>query len=351
MAATRGPIGTGLEILRDALVPFVETTLATFYRSAGPWFDQVNQRRRDKGKALLRKNPATNLVYWSPDDLLNTITIGEWAAFKHSFTPRSAAPSGSPSEDFVVKGWIEEIMETRRREMHQETVTSKDVLRFLDTAELILRAVGAQNGLDRLAKLRTERFQHAITDQFNTRREYWHAHIKTIIKDCSELLVLDSFQGYKQAFWQALEVRLRSAEPFSLIYLILREGDPFLKLCLEAIGCSPSVTLVDIEHLERLKMLLDASPHKSNKKIEFLYWHGVSPGPILSWKIKDREQLGLGFWVNLEEATDGTPWIVLDQGPLFECLKRHCAEIVARARQRTDSVILSMLPAAGAASS
>jgi hypothetical protein len=339
MAATRGPIGKGLEILRDALVPFVESTLATHYSTSAPWVDQVDQNRRGKGKAVLRRD-ASNRVYWSPDDLLNTITIGEWPAFKRSFKPRSIAPSTSPNEDFVVKGWIEEIMETRRRDMHQEPVTGKDILRFLDTAELVLQAVGAQQGLDELAKLRTERFQHAITDQFNTRREYWHDHIQTIIKDCDQLLVLDSFHGYKQAFWQALEARVSNARPFEMIYLILREGDPLLALCLDSIGCTPSVTLVDIEHLERIKKLLDASPHKSNKKLEFLYWRGVSPGPILAWKIKDREQLGLGFWVNLEEATDGTPWIVLDQGPLFECLKLHCAKIVANARQRTDSVIV-----------
>jgi hypothetical protein len=340
MAATRGPIGIGLEILRDALVPFVESTLANHYNRTGQWFDQVNLNRQNTRKAPLQKDPITQVVYWSPDELLNTITIGEWTVFKNSFKPRSIAPAIRPREDFVVKGWIEEIMETRRRDMHQEPVTSRDTLRFLDTAELLLQAVGAQDGLDKLAKLRTERFQHAITDQFNTRKEYWHNHIKRIIKESDQLLAMDSFQGYKQAFWQALEARVSSAEPFELTYLILREGDPFLRLCLDGIGCDPRVTLLDIQHLERLKKLVDASPHKSNKKLEFLYWQGISPGPILAWRIKDREQLGLGFWVNLEEATDDTPWIVVDQGPLFECLKRHCAEIVARARQRPDSAIL-----------
>jgi hypothetical protein len=119
MAATRGPIGKGLEILRDALVPFVESTLATHYSTSAPWVDQVDQNRRGKGKAVLRRD-ASNRVYWSPDDLLNTITIGEWPAFKRSFKPRSIAPSTSPNEDFVVKGWIEEIMETRRRDMRSK---------------------------------------------------------------------------------------------------------------------------------------------------------------------------------------------------------------------------------------
>jgi hypothetical protein len=340
MAVTRGPIGTGLEILRDSLIPFVESTLATHYSTSGPWFDQVNQNRRAKGKAVLRKDPITQAVYWSPDDLLNTITIGEWPAFKFSFKSRSIAPPTVRGEDFVVKGWVEEIIETRRRDMHQEPVPSKDILRFLDTAERLLRAAGAHQGLDKLAKLRRERFRFAITDQYNTRREYWHEHISSIVKDCDELLVLDSFQGYKQMFWQALESRVASPKPFELVYLILREGDPFLRLCLDRIGCSPSVTLVDIEHLERVKKVVDASPHKENKKLEFLYWQGTSPGPILSWKIKGREQLGLGFWVNLKEATDDTPWIVLDQGPLFECLQRHCAEIVTHARQKTESTIV-----------
>jgi hypothetical protein len=149
MLQIQGPIEAALDILRDALVPFVEQSLATYYVGRD-WFNQVNINRQGRRRPI---NPLTKdaigRVYWSPDDLMNTMAIGEWAAFQYGFKRRSVRP-GPRVEDRVAKGWIEELMEIRRRVAHQEPITPTDVNRFLDTAELLLGAAHSDAAADNL---------------------------------------------------------------------------------------------------------------------------------------------------------------------------------------------------------
>jgi Swt1-like HEPN len=149
MSATEGPIDQALDILRDALVPFVERNLARHFTAN--WFDVLNQSSpQDK---QLRKDPETNLVYWSPDQVLTMMTIVAWDAFKSSFKKRSVRPLSRAEtyrQDFVAKGWIEELIEIRRKKMHQEEITQNDVFRFIDTAQLLLRAAYCAEAADAL---------------------------------------------------------------------------------------------------------------------------------------------------------------------------------------------------------
>ena len=168
----------------------------------------------------------------------------------------------------------------------------------------------------------------------STRSGFWEKNIQSIVSECDELIVLDSYQGHKHKFWHALETRLTQPERFHLIYLILREGDPILQRCLSAIGAPENMTEVDKGLITNLKTKKEVSPYKHNKTLEFYYWEGVSPGPLLSWKKGSKEKIGLGFWVHLKEATDGTPYAVLSRGPLFDTLKRHYEAIIKDAREK-----------------
>ena len=133
MPATQGPIEKALVILRDALVPFVEQNLERYFK--GDWFDKFN--RSNPPDRQLQKNSGTNSVDWSPDRLLNTMVIGKWDAFENSFQKREQRP---PPQDHVAKGWIEELLEIRRKAMHQDGVlTQHEIFRFIDTAQLLLR--------------------------------------------------------------------------------------------------------------------------------------------------------------------------------------------------------------------
>lgn len=158
MPLVQGPIEQVLEKIRDALVPFVERTLDEYYRRHGKdWFTEVNKKRPKR--IPLRRDPQTGAVYWSPDDLLNTMALenAEWDAFQNSFKTRSMRPvsPGDPKfPDFVAKGWIEELMEIRRRAAHQEPLTQYEIGRFFETAELLLRGAGADAPIDDLRKIR-----------------------------------------------------------------------------------------------------------------------------------------------------------------------------------------------------
>jgi hypothetical protein len=139
------------------------------------------------------------------------------------------------------------------------------------------------------------------------RLEFWNKHIQEIVLTCEELVVIDSFQGEKQPFWQSLSQRVSRQGPFHLVYLILRPDDHFLTMCLGLMNAPQSVTDVDLGHIDLLKKHCAKSRYKSNKRLEFLYWRGISPGPLLAWKESGRETIALGLWLNLEEATDGVP--------------------------------------------
>ncbi len=147
MPPIKDQIDKALEIVRGALVPFVEHSLASRYPGSD-WFAKVNARRLE-GKQLERNSDGS--VKWSPDNLLKTMATENWDAFKTRFKPRSTQTSAhirTKLGDLVAKGWIEELMEIRHRAMHQEALTQHDVFRFCDTAELLLRAADCDAGAD-----------------------------------------------------------------------------------------------------------------------------------------------------------------------------------------------------------
>jgi hypothetical protein len=327
MQDIRDPIDRILEKLRDSLIPFVEGTLSRHYPGQN-WVHALNSERK-KGNKLFR-NPTTGRVHWSPDDILNTIVIGKWAVFKDKFKHRGLKPSYT-TDDYVAKGWIEELMEMRKRAAHQEPITVKDVARFVDTAELVLRAANADAAADELHEL------HPYVE--GTRLEYWTKNIESIISTSEMIVVLDSYQGHKHLFWQALNDRVKQPAAFHLIFLILRKGDPFLNMCLNSIGCPTVVTDLDLELINNLKEIKEISSYRDNKTLEFLYWEGFSPGPLLVWKEKGgigTEKIALGFWLQVEGATDNVPYVAVSQGPLFEALRNHYIHIVENARQKVE---------------
>jgi hypothetical protein len=150
MPSTQGPIEQALNILRDAMVPFVEKNLARNFPGSN-WFDQVNRLRVEKKQ--LRKDPTTKLIHWTPDALLDTITIHNWDAFKFSFKSRDARPISNAEgrfPDFVARGWVQELLELRNRAAHERGLTQHEVFRFVDTAQLLLRAAYCAEAADAL---------------------------------------------------------------------------------------------------------------------------------------------------------------------------------------------------------
>jgi hypothetical protein len=98
------------------------------------------------------------------------------------------------------------------------------------------------------------------------------------------------------------------------------------------VGLDSSILKVDLLMIESLRERLRNAPNKSNKALEFYYWEGVSPGPLLSWTVLDGEKIALGLWLHLKGATDHTPYIVATAGPLFESLRSHVKALVEEAK-------------------
>jgi hypothetical protein len=126
-----------------------------------------------------------------------------------------------------------------------------------------------------------------------TRKKFWEKYIRSIVMNCDTLVVLDSFHSHKQIFWQALTDRVTKPEKFRMTYLILKKGDPFLKLSLDRLGYPDTVTGDDIGHITLLKEAVQSSANRGNKNLEFLYWQGMSPGPLLAWTKKGTEIIEL----------------------------------------------------------
>lgn len=177
-----------------------------------------------------------------------------------------------------------------------------------------------------------------------TRSKFWEKNIHLIVSESEKLVILDAYQGHKHKFWHALERRLEQAEPFHLVFLMLRAGDSFFERCSRVIGASESfslnVTKIDKELILTLKRRVKASANKHNKILEFYYWEGISPGPLMSWTKNGKEKIAMGLWVNLSEATDGTPYLIVQRGPLFDALKKHYEAIIKNARENPDAPIL-----------
>jgi hypothetical protein len=168
-----------------------------------------------------------------------------------------------------------------------------------------------------------------------TREEWWNSNIKSVIRDSEELVVMDSALGHKGPFWEALSTRLVSPKPFHLVYLRLKDGDPFLARCLKVAVADATLTRQDKTAIDALVKAKSNSPYSSNKNLEFYFWEGISPGPLVAWTINSKETIGLGFWMNLSKATDGTPYVIVKRGPLFDDLKQHYKSFIDKAQPKS----------------
>ena len=140
---------------------------------------------------------------------------------------------------------------------------------------------------------------------FETRREFWNANIRKIILESDRFILFDSFVTPEHDFREALRQRLLAAEPFELVFLILKEDDPFLQQCLSTMEIAPpNPTEIDIRLFQQLATFARAHDMKG-KTVEAYYWKGVSPGPLISWTKAGSETICLGFWLNNPDATDG----------------------------------------------
>lgn len=161
----------------------------------------------------------------------------------------------------------------------------------------------------------------------------WWTRISSIIKNSSKLMVVESYFGNHHPFWNSLKERVRDSEPFEFVLLTLREDSPALRNILKLTGSSQAAVLEnDKKHIQDLKTLWAESPYRDKKNLEFLNWNGHGPGSVIWWTADGKDNIGLGCWLQDSANTDGTPWIVLQQGPLFEWLRRHCEQTAELAR-------------------
>ena len=113
---TRDVVARALELLNQALRPYVERVLRTVYR--GRW--QQAARSSAPGRSAGR---------WDTQMLLSVIS-GNWSIFSARMSQLDRA-------------LISEIRDTRNRWAHQEPFTLEDTSRALDTVERLLRSIQA----------------------------------------------------------------------------------------------------------------------------------------------------------------------------------------------------------------
>ena len=172
-----------------------------------------------------------------------------------------------------------------------------------------------------------------------TRAEWWYSNIQCVIRSSEKLVVMDSVIGQKPGFWDGLSDRLDSAKPFHLVYLMLSDDSPFLQRCLQLVRVPASLTDQDKAKIGDLRTKNESLDSSKQKTLEFYFWEGISPGPLVAWTINGKETIGLGFWMELEKATDGTPYVIVKRGPLFANLKDHYEAIIKEARFKKAHVL------------
>jgi hypothetical protein len=124
-----------LEIIRDGLVPFAQQEFLETYGKN--WIDIINQQRRKLANPLPDLPMRGTAVKWNPDTLLKTINgrLPWQEVFEPSFSKKG-------HNVYLVRGYFTEILDYRNRWAHFDD-HDDDTARFLDTAERLLRVVGA----------------------------------------------------------------------------------------------------------------------------------------------------------------------------------------------------------------
>jgi hypothetical protein len=135
MAITnRERVGKGLELLRAGLVPFIERVLKD---KLGEGFREVAQARFE-----LRRQPGGEL-HWDNQAVLKQFMHPEvWREVIEPHVGRGA------------RSFAGELVDVRNRHAHDETFTSDQAERALDTMRLLLVEVGATREADQVQELR-----------------------------------------------------------------------------------------------------------------------------------------------------------------------------------------------------
>ncbi|CAG0999165.1 hypothetical protein PLCT2_02959 [Planctomycetaceae bacterium] len=148
--SNRERVSEGLDILRDALRPFVESRLIEVL---GPkWLDQVNA-----GRQVPLKRAGDVGAQWDAAALLNTINA-QWTIF-------------SKTLDKGHRAYVNEILDIRNKAAHptlDESFSYDQTYRALDTMKLLLFAVSAGDAAARVEKLAEEAMRVKFTEQRRT---------------------------------------------------------------------------------------------------------------------------------------------------------------------------------------
>lgn len=131
--STRQYVFEGMELLPDALIPFVETRLESSVR--GHWQIEVVQRVQG-----LKPNSAGE-VAWDQQGLLKTMM----AFWKESF----GTVLGHPERSYV-----SELLDVRNKLSHNEPFTYDDAERALDSMRRLMESISAGDVADQLGKMR-----------------------------------------------------------------------------------------------------------------------------------------------------------------------------------------------------
>jgi hypothetical protein len=131
--STRQYVFEGMELLPEALVPFVEKRLETSL--TGHWQVEVVQRVQG-----LKPNPA-GAVGWDQQGLLKTMM----AFWKDAF----AAVLGHPERSYV-----SELLDVRNKLSHNETFTYDDAERALDSMRRLMESISAGEVAEQISKMR-----------------------------------------------------------------------------------------------------------------------------------------------------------------------------------------------------
>jgi hypothetical protein len=131
--STRQYVFEGMELLPDALVPFVEKRLESSLK--GHWQIEVVQRVQG-----LKPN-STGEVGWDQQGLLKTMM----AFWKEGFSTVLGHPERS---------YVSELLDVRNKLSHNETFTYDDAERALDSMRRLMESISAGEVADQLGKMR-----------------------------------------------------------------------------------------------------------------------------------------------------------------------------------------------------
>lgn len=131
--STRQYVFEGMELLPEALIPFVEKRLENSIK--GHWQLEVVQRIQG-----LRPN-SSGAVGWDQQGLLKTMMV----FWKEAFS----AVLGHPERSYV-----SELLDVRNKLSHNETFTYDDAERALDSMRRLMEAISAGETAEQLSKMR-----------------------------------------------------------------------------------------------------------------------------------------------------------------------------------------------------